>query len=147
MQIDTENYGSITAIILSAIGGLGWWLRRERVESSKAQESISASNASSVKYDGQAEEIIALRQEVGELRKAFVAQAALVAQQQQQISVLQASQLGVSTHFDNLLLCDTCRSNNKKLLAALEKAIEKSIETYVQETKELHTTLHPTEGG
>lgn len=136
MQIDTDNYGTIAAAILSAIGGMGWWLRREKVENSKAKEYISESNASTVKYDGQAEEIMALRQEISELRKAFVAQAATVAQQQQQISVLQAAHLGVSTHFDNLLLCDTCQINNKKLLAALEKAIEKSVETYVQESKD-----------
>lgn len=145
MQVDTENYGSITAIILSVLGGATWWLRREKVENSKAQEAVSASNASSVKYDGQAEEIIALRQEVGELRKAFVGQAAIIAQQQQQIAVLQASQLGVSTHFDNLLLCETCQANNKKLLAALEKAIDKSIETYVNEVKKAHPLENPEE--
>lgn len=135
MQIDTDNYGTITASFLSVIGGMVWWLRKERVQDSIAKEVISEANASTVKYDGQAEEIMALRQEIGELRKAFVGQAALIAQQQQQISVLQAAHLGVSTHFDNLLLCDTCQINNKKLLAALEKAIEKSIETYVQEAK------------
>ena len=138
MQIDTDNYGTITAAILSVIGGMGWWLRREKVEDSKAKEIISESNASSVKFNGQAEEIVALRQEIGELRKAFVAQAAVVAQQQQQISVLQAAHLGVSTHFDNLLLCDTCQINNKKLLTALEKAIEKSIEMYTQESSVPH---------
>lgn len=140
MQIDTDNYGTIAAAVLSAIGGMGLWFRRERVENSKAKELISESTASSVKYDGQAEELITLRQEVSELRKAFVAQAAIVAQQQQQIAVLQAAHLGVSTHFDNLLLCDTCQINNRKLLSALEKAIEKSIETYVQEAKHFDTT-------
>lgn len=139
MQIDTDNYGTITAAILSVIGGMGWWVRRERVENSKAKESISMSNANSVKFDGQAEELIALRQEVGELRKAFVAQAATVAQQQQQIAVLQAAHLGVSTHFENLLLCDTCQINNKKLLIALEKAIGRSLEEFIHDVSNTHT--------
>lgn len=139
MQIDTGNYGSVTAVLLAVVSGLGIWLRQERVAGSKARETIAASDASTAKHEGQAEEIIALRQEVSELRKAFVAQAALVAQQQQQIAILQAAHLGVSTHFDNLLLCDTCQAANKKLLAALQKAIEKSIESYIQESKELNT--------
>lgn len=140
MQIDTDNYGSITAVVLTVVSGVALWLRQERVANSKDTETIAASNASTIRHDGQAEEIVALRQEVSELRKAFVAQAAVVAQQQQQIAVLQASHLGVSTHFDNLLLCDTCQAANKKLLVALEKAIEKSIESYVQEAKELNTS-------
>lgn len=142
MQIDTDNYGSITAIILTVVSGIAIWVRQERVARSKDTETIAASNASTVRHDGQADEILALRQEVSELRKAFVAQAAIVAQQQQQISVLQASQLGVSTHFGNLLLCDSCQEANKKLLVALEKAIEKSIENYVEEARELNHGKH-----
>lgn len=139
MQINTDIYGSVTAVILTVVSGVALWLRQERVSNSKDTEIIAATNTSTIRHEGQAEELIALRQEVSELRKAFVAQAAIVAQQQQQIAVLQASHLGVSTHFGNLLLCDSCQAANKKLLVALEKAIEKSIESYVQEARELNT--------
>lgn len=116
MSMDYTAIGTAVGGATAIIGGLVMWLRNNKLADSKAGVAIAADYADRTVYHGQAEEIKALRDRVTALDQAFVAQSA-------RIAVLEAAHLGATSHLDNIVLCETCKTNNKTMLQALEKSL------------------------
>lgn len=117
----TGVVGGIVALATT----FGWWLRRERVEAAKANNSVAASNAQTNTYEGQAQEIAAVRERLSAMETAYVAQSVQMTELMKKISSLEAILIGVSAHHDNLILCDVCLAKNDRVLKALNQSLNK----------------------
>ena len=124
MGIDIDNSIKIITGIVAAAASIAMYLRSERVKNADADADVANYNLETTTHNGQAEEIISLRDRLNNLDSAFVAQAAALHEQASRISILEATHLGVSMHVGNLMLCEQCTINNAKVLAALNKALD-----------------------
>lgn len=115
--------GGIVGGLAALVTTIGWWLRRERVESSKADNVVAANNASTNTYEAQSKELASLRERLSQIESAYVAQAAQMGILMRRISELEARLVGISAHYDNLILCDVCLATNTKVLDALDKKL------------------------
>lgn len=125
---DWLNGGGILGGIVALLTSIGWWMRRERVESAKADEKVAMSRASENKHDGQADEIEALRKRIEALDHSQVEQAVLINEQKGQIAKVEAKIIGLSMHFANLLLCDECKEKNRRVIEAIERLLEAHVQ-------------------
>lgn len=122
--VNLLNGTGIIGGIVAAATTFGWWMRRERVEAAKSTNAVAENSASTAMHHGQTAEIESLRKRMGELDQAFVSQAALISGLQQQLSILQAEQAGIAIHFNNMILCDVCTANNKRILDKLTQTLD-----------------------
>lgn len=116
--------GGIVGGLVALVTTFGWWLRRERVESSKANNVVAANNASTDTYEAQSREMASLRERLSQIESAYVAQAAQMGVLMRRISELEAQLVGISAHYDNLILCDVCLTTNNRVLEALDKRLK-----------------------
>ena len=120
--------GGIVGGVVALATTLGWWLRRERVESAKSNNSVAANNASTHTYEAQSKEIKEVRERLQQMETAYVAQSVQMNVLIKKISELEAKLVGVASHHGNLILCDTCMHTNQRVLHALNKALKPLIE-------------------
>lgn len=123
-SLDFISGGGIVGGIVAAATTFGWWLRRERVEASRASNSIAANNAQTGTYEAQAAEIASVRERLSKMEEAYVAQSVQVGLLLKKITELEARLVGVSAHHDNLILCEVCVVKNDRVLTALNKVLK-----------------------
>lgn len=121
---DVLSGGGVVGGIVAIITTFGWWLRRERVESAKANNAVAENNASSSTYNSQAKEIEAVRTRLSAMEAAYVAQSIKMNDLILQLSRLEAKIVGANSHYDNLVLCDVCIESNKRILAAMDVSLD-----------------------
>lgn len=113
-MVDYTAIGVGAGAVASVATGIVLWFRQNKVADARAGADIAANYADKVTYHGQAEEIVALRERVSQLDRAFVAISA-------RLAILEASMTAADSHFHNLILCDMCKENNSRLIDALDK--------------------------
>ena len=118
--------GSVVGGVVALAMSLGWWMRRERVESAKTNKEVAAANASTDTYEAQATEIAAVRERLSTIEAAYVKQSLQIAELLKKLSEMEARLIGASAHHDNLILCDVCLGKNDRVLAALSKTLSTS---------------------
>lgn len=127
MIADNINFLSGSGIVGGVVAlatTLGWWLRRERIESAKANNVVAANNASTHTYEAQQKELDSVRERLAKMETAYVAQAALMGELMKKISELEARMVGASSHYDNLILCEVCLAKNERVLDALNRTLK-----------------------
>jgi hypothetical protein len=118
-----ETGGTIIAGIAVIATSIGWWMRRERVESAKAHKSVTADNIQSNTYEEQAKEIKAVRERLSTMEAAYVAQSVQITELLKKLSEMEARMVGITAHHENLILCELCTVKNYRVLEALNKTL------------------------
>lgn len=124
MDLDIDTSTKILIGLATAIAATATYFRSEKVKNAAATADVADLNLKTVIDNGQAEEIVSLRERLNSLDNLLSVQSSALAHTMSRISALEAAHLGVSMHVDNLLLCETCTSNNEKVLVALHKALD-----------------------
>lgn len=112
-MVDYTLIGAGAAAVTSLATGAVLWFRQNKIADARAGADIAANYADKVTYNGQADEIVSLRERVTQLDRAFVALSA-------RLALLEASMTAADSHFHNLILCDKCKAGNEVLISALD---------------------------
>lgn len=122
-SFDLVTSGGFIGGVVALVTSIGWYLRRERVESARSNNTIAANNASTHTYEAQATEIAAVRARLSDIETAYVSQAAQIAELLKKVAELEARIYGASIHQSNLILCEPCMEKNGRVLEALNKSL------------------------
>ena len=109
-----QDYGGQLVLgVTTIVASIGWYLRRERVESAKTKEVVAELTASESKHVGQTDEILRLGQQLTELSHE-------TAKLRSDVSELKARMIGLKVLFHSFILCESCKHKNHEIITALE---------------------------
>lgn len=117
VNIDPET---LTEVVLTALAGIGLWIRKEKTSWAQNNEFVAKSKLSTEVAASELEYLTKMHDELNELRKTVIVHTS-------KIAFLESLYIPIKQHVDNLTLCDVCQTNNKQILTALDSALAKAV--------------------
>ncbi len=105
-------------LIITALTGIGFWIRRERASWAQNDAQVAESKYSTAKTTSELAYLEKLNVELNDLRR-------IVITHTNKIASLESLYVPIKQHVDNIVLCETCTVNNKLIINALHNALDK----------------------